>query len=224
MRFISPTAMIYRMITTLIISLVILIFSAIIHEVMHGYVAEKLGDPTARVMGRLTLNPLPHIDPFLSIILPVMMLILSGGTFAFGGAKPVPVNPMYFKDGKKDMAVVALAGPLTNLILAVIAAGIFKLNLPISGIDIVLIYIVLLNLLLTFINLIPIPPLDGSRVISAILPDDLNSFYMSIEPYGIYILAILIFFPLFGFNLWGYILQLILHVSAFLGVPASLLL
>ncbi|HRN96273.1 MAG TPA: site-2 protease family protein, partial [Candidatus Levybacteria bacterium] len=85
-----------------------IIFSVILHEVMHGWVAEKLGDPTARLMGRITLNPIPHIDPFMTLLLPISMYLLSGGSFLFAAAKPVPVNPMYFKDGKKDMALVAL--------------------------------------------------------------------------------------------------------------------
>lgn len=211
------------MVTGIVISLVILVFSAILHEVMHGYVAEKLGDPTARVMGRLTLNPIPHIDPFLSIILPILMLILSGGTFAFGGAKPVPVNPMYFKDGKKDMAMVALAGPLTNIAVALIGALLYNLHLPVPYLSFFLVLVVFLNLMLAFINLVPIPPLDGSRLISAILPEDLGMLYQSIEPYGIYILAILIFFPIFGFNLWGYILELIVRIALLLHVSPGLL-
>src|SRR6266481_5219101 len=105
----------------IIISLIILIFSAILHEIAHGYVADRLGDPTARLSDRLTLNPLPHIDPIMTILLPVV-LILSGSPIIFGGAKPVPIDPFNLKDGKKDVALVSLAGPLTNLLIAVIAA------------------------------------------------------------------------------------------------------
>ena len=112
----------------IIISLIVLIYSAILHEIAHGYVAERLGDPTARIMGRLTLNPIPHIDPFLSILLP-LMLILIGSPVIFGGAKPVPVDPFNLREGRKDIALVSLAGPATNLVLAVLATIILKLFL-----------------------------------------------------------------------------------------------
>src|SRR5437868_2496192 len=108
----------------LLLGLVVLIFSAILHEIMHGWVANKFGDPTARIMGRLTLNPIPHIDPVMSIILPALLLF-SGSPIIFGAAKPVPVDPRHFKDPKKDMAIVALAGPMTNLGLAIIGALLF---------------------------------------------------------------------------------------------------
>ena len=112
----------------LVIGLVILILSAILHEVMHGFTAFKLGDPTAKILGRLTLNPLPHIDPVMSVIIPAL-LVFSGSPIIFGAAKPVPINPIHFKDPKKDMALVALAGPLTNLFLAIISAE-SKFNTP----------------------------------------------------------------------------------------------
>src|SRR5258708_23634687 len=114
---------------TIFIGLIILLFSAILHEVAHGYVAERLGDPTARLMGRLTLNPIPHIDPMLSIVLP-SLLFLSGSPVIFGGAKPVPVDTFNLKDGRKDIALVSLAGPLTNILLAVTANVLFKLFFP----------------------------------------------------------------------------------------------
>src|SRR3989304_9867520 len=115
-----------------LIPLVILVFSAMLHEVMHGVVADRLGDPTAKVMGRLTLNPIPHLDPIMSLLLPAL-LVLSGSPVIFGAAKPVPVNPIHFRDPKKDMALTALAGPLTNVFLAVFTAQIIKL-IP-SGAD-----------------------------------------------------------------------------------------
>src|SRR3989304_2347257 len=109
-----------------LIPLVIFFFAAMLKEVMHGVVADKLGDPTARLMGRLTLNPIPHLDPIMSVLLPAL-LVLSGSPVIFGAAKPVPVNPIHFRDPKKDMALTALAGPLTNLAIAIIAAQILKL-------------------------------------------------------------------------------------------------
>src|SRR3990167_10321411 len=108
-----------------LIPIVILVASAILHEIMHGVVADKLGDPTARVMGRLTLNPIPHLDPIMSVLLPAL-LVITQSPILFGAAKPVPVNPIHFKDPKKDMALTALAGPLTNLMLAVLAAQVLK--------------------------------------------------------------------------------------------------
>src|SRR5438067_13053777 len=115
----------------LIIGLIILIFSAILHEIAHGYVADRLGDPTARLSGRLTLNPLKHIDPYMSVLLP-LLLILSGSPILFGGAKPVPVDPFNLKEGRKDIALVSLAGPGTNIILA-ITASLFLHIIPSSS-------------------------------------------------------------------------------------------
>lgn len=182
-----------------IIGLVVLIFSAIMHEVMHGIAAERLGDPTARLAGRITLNPLPHIDPFMTILLPALMLAVSHGSFAFGAAKPVPVNPLFLKDGRKDMALVALAGPLTNLFLAVIAA----LLLPTLGgyspiIELILKYIVVYNIILGLLNLIPIPPLDGSKFFTIILPEEMSIKYQAIAPFGFFILLSLFFFTPMG--------------------------
>lgn len=184
----------------LLLGLFVLLFSAILHEIMHGWVANKLGDPTARIMGRLTLNPIPHIDPVMSIILPALLLF-SGSPIIFGAAKPVPVDPRHFKDPKKDMAIVALAGPVTNLVLAVIAALLFHLTSGIPILSNVLMLVVVYNLILCFINLIPIPPLDGSRVITAILPDDLARTYNSIERIGFFLVFFLLVFPLGSFSL-----------------------
>src|SRR3990170_5467479 len=128
-----------------LIPIVILVASAILHEIMHGVVADRLGDPTARIMGRLTLNPIPHLDPMMSILLPAL-LVLSGSPVIFGAAKPVPVNPIHFRDPKKDMALTALAGPLTNLAIAIIAAQILKLSPFISQLSPFLYLVVLYNL------------------------------------------------------------------------------
>lgn len=199
------------------IPLIILLFSAILHEIMHGVVADKLGDPTARIMGRLTLNPIPHLDPIMSVLLPAL-LVISGSPIIFGAAKPVPVNPLHFKDPKKDMALTALAGPLTNLTLAIIAAQIIKF-VPLDYFLTSFFYLVVLyNLMLTVINLIPIPPLDGSKVLAAILPDDLARNYLSIERYGIFILFALLLFPIGGFSLGDVINNLILFSMKALGV------
>ncbi|MGE5042157.1 MAG: site-2 protease family protein [Candidatus Levyibacteriota bacterium] len=195
----------------LLIGVVILIFSAILHEVMHGWVADKLGDPTARLMGRLTLNPIPHIDPLMSVVIPII-LILAHSPIIFGAAKPVPVNPMHLHDGKKDFALVGLAGPLTNAVIAIIAAGLLHIVPADNFIAYILSLVVLYNLILAFINLIPIPPLDGSRVITFLLPDDLARKYLSIESFGIVILFLLLSFTNLGavlFNLITFSMHLL---------------
>lgn len=208
----------------LVLTIAILIFSAILHEIMHGWVANKLGDPTARLMGRLTLNPLPHIDPIMSVLLPISLYIFSHGTVIFAAAKPVPVNPIHFKDPRKDMALVALAGPLTNLSLAVIAAilahallflsgGSSAISLPFT----ILLTIAEINLFLGFLNLIPIPPLDGSKVFSIFLPTDLVRTYFSIESFGIFILFFLLSFPIGGFSLGDLLSKLVFSSLQLMG-------
>jgi Zn-dependent protease len=173
-------------IVSAVIALVIIIFSAILHEIAHGYVAERFGDPTARLMGRLTLDPRKHIDPLMSIALPLLLLI-SGSPIIIGAAKPVPVDPFNLRDGRKDLALVSLAGPLTNIAIAVI----FSLILRIFPWDIFAL-IVHLNLLLAIFNLIPIPPLDGSKIFALILPEKAANAYMSLGTIGIIIIFILL--------------------------------
>jgi Zn-dependent protease len=172
--------------------IIILVFSAVLHEIMHAAVANRLGDPTARLMGRLTLNPIPHLDPIMSVLVPAI-LILSNFPILFGAAKPVPVNPIHFKDPKKDMALTALAGPLTNFAIAAIAAQFVKF-IPLDFYtQEIFLWVVRINLYLAFLNLVPIPPLDGSKVLAAFLPNDLVRSYLSIQQYGIFILLAFIF-------------------------------
>ncbi len=195
----------------IVIGLVILIFSAILHEVAHGFVADKLGDPTARLSGRLTLNPKSHIDPFMSILLP-LLLLLSGSPVIFGAAKPVPVDPFNLKEGKKDLALVSLAGPLTNILLAIAASLLIRLlAIPSFAISLPPTIAVLLtdfsltvlnyNLLLAIFNLIPIPPLDGSKIVAMILPDREAEAFLGIGQVGMIILFFLLFMPIGGFSL-----------------------
>jgi Zn-dependent protease len=169
-----------------IIALVILVFSAILHEIAHGYVAERFGDPTARIMGRLTLDPRKHIDPIMSIALPLLLLI-SGSPIIIGGAKPVPVDPFNLRDGRKDLALVSLAGPLTNISIAVVFSLIFRI-FPSGIIGLV----VQLNLLLAIFNLIPIPPLDGSKIFSLLLPEKMADAYISQGTIGLILIFILL--------------------------------
>ena len=180
-----------------IFEIIVLVFSAIIHEYMHGFVADKLGDPTARQMGRLTLNPLPHIDLFGSIIVPLLMILGNFG-FVFGWAKPVPVNPYNLRDQKYGWAKVAIAGPAGNLVLALMF-GIFlrffsAFNANLTSFLIVIVWV---NLILMIFNLVPIPPLDGSRVLAAFLPAKVQAAYFSLEKYGLFLVLL---FMMFGYN------------------------
>lgn len=192
------------------ISLAILVYSAILHEIAHGYVAYRLGDPTAKLSGRLTLNPIPHIDPWMSIALP-LLLIISGSPVIFGAAKPVPIDPFNLHDGKKDLALVSLAGPLTNVAIALIAVTLYKIGHPflppiILG---VLFQIVALNILLAIFNLLPIPPLDGSKVLAQFLPDKEAATYLSLSSIGFLIIFVLLWTPIGGFSLSHFIYTLL---------------
>jgi len=176
-----------------------LLFAITLHEAAHGWVASKLGDHTARMMGRVTLDPTKHIDPIGTIAIPLVLLISSSG-FIFGWAKPVPINFNALRSGKSGMIWVALAGPGANLLMAIgwLFVMIIAINMNIP----VLIEMgrvgILVNCVLAVFNLLPIPPLDGSRVISALLPNRLSYQYNQLEQYGLYILLGLMF--LGGFN------------------------
>ncbi|HXS15419.1 MAG TPA: site-2 protease family protein [Candidatus Saccharimonadales bacterium] len=206
-------------ILSIAISLIVLLFSAILHEVAHGYVADRLGDPTARLMGRLTLNPLKHIDLYMTILLP-LILIISGSPVIFGGAKPVPIDPFNLKEGKKDVAIVALAGPMTNFLLAVAASLLLKLPFvfSVSLLPEILGIVVTYNLLLGIFNLIPIPPLDGSKFVAMLLPDAEANAYLSLGNIGIFILLLLLAFPIGGFSLESIIYSLLAFGRHLLGV------
>jgi len=189
--------------SVMILCLPILFFCIIVHECAHGYVALHFGDTTAQDMGRLTLNPLPHIDLFGTIILPLMLLVTRSG-FLFGWAKPVPVNPYNFDDPKRDMMWVALAGPVSNLLLAVGFALLYHLArfFGIHGMGLLVpAYGVVINLVLAVFNLIPVPPLDGSRIVSGLLPEDLAYRSERITPFGFIIIFVLLMGGLFSF-LW----------------------
>lgn len=165
--------------------IIILVFSAIIHEYMHGFAADKLGDSTARDAGRLTLNPIPHIDPLGSILVPAL-LIFSGSPFVLGWAKPVPFNPFRLRKQKYGPAIVAAAGPLGNLILALMF-GLFLRFFPIGNMIFAefIAIIVYINLILMVFNLLPIPPLDGSRILGAFLPRKWQEKFWSLDRYGL---------------------------------------
>jgi len=187
--------------TGLVILFVAIILSTVLHELAHGYVAYWLGDETAKESGRLSLNPLVHIDPYMSILIPVILYILGGPIF--GGAKPVPVNTRNLKGGAWGMALVAIAGPLTNFILAfvifAIAVWTNQINIVNGGIKYgewggIWLSVVFMELGFALFNMIPVPPLDGSRVLYAILPDSLRIVMEGIERYGILLVFVLVMF------------------------------
>lgn len=180
-----------------IITITILLFSVVIHEVSHGAVANKLGDPTARLMGRLTLNPLKHIDPIGSILVPLIMVMLPGN-FIFGWAKPVPYNPHNLKNKRWGEAMVGFAGPGVNLFLALLFGLTLRFATLPPGADSVFVTITLINLLLAIFNLVPIPPLDGSKLLFALMPNISPKIRQILEKNGFMLLLLFIFF---GFQL-----------------------
>jgi Zn-dependent protease len=163
-------------ITDTLFLVVVIIFSAVVHEVMHGVAADRLGDPTARYAGRLTLNPIPHLDPVGSIILP-LLLAFSGSPLFFAWAKPVPYNPYNLRPGGFSEAIVAAAGPFSNLGIALLTGLVIRLTALPAEVTAVLVLIIVVNVMLFLFNLIPVPPLDGSKILSALLPKSLAYEY-----------------------------------------------
>lgn len=191
----------------LLISAIPILIAITFHEVSHGWVAYRLGDPTAKMLGRLTLNPLAHIDPFGTIILPIMLVFLTDGRFVFGYAKPVPINPMNFKKPRQGMAISAAAGPITNILLAFGCFALIRFVIvpltvivPETIVDSVLKPLLLIftsgivmNIVLASFNMIPIPPLDGGRVLVGLLPRRQAITFGKIEPFGFIIVLIFIY-------------------------------
>jgi len=181
-----------------------LLFSLSFHEAAHAFVADKLGDPTAKMLGRLTLNPLAHLDP-----MGTLLLLFAG----IGWGKPVPFNPTYLKNPKRDSALISFAGPFSNFLLATLFSLLIRFSGTSGFLGIFMYYMVFYNLLLGVFNLIPVHPLDGFKVVNGFLPENLSYQWLQIAPYGIWILLLLIltntsgrflnFFVTFGLNLLG---------------------
>lgn len=173
---------------SIVLAVFVFLTSVVLHECCHGLVAHWLGDQTARDAGRLTLNPLKHIDPFWTVILPGLLFISTHGQFAIGMAKPVPVNFLNLNNPKRDMIFVAAAGPFANLILAIVLTFLFKLTaIP------VFLFAAYFNIGLGCFNLVPVPPLDGSRILTGLLPRPLALSFLRLEPFGFLIVLALYF-------------------------------
>ena len=190
-----------------------------VHEVAHGWIARKLGDNTAFMLGRLTLNPLKHIDPVGTILIPGMLLLLQAG-FLFGYAKPVPINWRNLRRPKRDMALVAAAGPGANLLMALAWGLLIRLGLSLGEPGIALIYMgvagITINIILMVLNLLPLPPLDGGRVMTGLLPGPWAYQFSRIEPYGFFILIGLLVTGVLGMVLWP-----VISVGMSMLVPVS---
>jgi Zn-dependent protease len=193
-----------------------LVFAIVLHEVAHGWVANKLGDHTARDLGRLTLNPISHIDLIGTIIMPLALFLLTDGQMLFGYAKPVPINPSNFKDPKKGMALSSLAGPGINMAMALIFAFVLRIVIPpfenilpeqvwewvAIPLGLMLGYGVLINVVLAVLNMVPVPPLDGSRLVYWLLPNKLATAYYRLEAFGMVILLALLMTGVLGKIIW----------------------
>jgi Zn-dependent protease len=201
-----------------------------VHEVMHGYVALRFGDRTALMLGRLTLNPLKHVDPVGTILIPGLLLLLQSG-FIFGYAKPVPVDWRNLHNPKRDMAIVAAAGPASNLCMGICWALLVRVGAQLGETGTALIYMgiagIFINTILMVLNLLPLPPLDGGRVLTGLLPGPLAYKFSRIEPYGFFILIALLVTGILGLILWplmGLVLSLLLPVAGLQFVQFEVLL
>ena len=176
---------------------VVLLFSIVVHEVAHGYVALLNGDPTARMLGRITLNPVPHIDPVGTIILPLLLLLSQAGII-FGWAKPVPVNPLNYRNYRWGEFAVSAAGPVSNLVLAAIFSIMLRMGLANPGLMQLAYFGVSINIFLALFNLVPIPPLDGSHILALFLPRELARLYDHLQPVGFILILILFYTGILG--------------------------
>ena len=202
-------------IISLLVSFGLLIIAMSFHEFAHGWVAYKLGDTTAKYSGRLTLNPLAHIDLMGTIILPLLLFVATNGRFVFGAAKPVPINYLALRNPRRDIIWIGASGPAANLVFAALLSVLFRFFNLFEFADFILRSLIYINVILGVFNLIPIPPLDGSRIIMGLLPEGLARQYAMIEPYGFIIVMALV--GLGGFNL--IVMPLVSLVLRVLAVP-----
>jgi len=204
-----------------------LLFAITLHEVAHGWVASFFGDKTAKLTGRLSLNPIKHIDMVGSIVAPLLTMLMSNFSFVFGWAKPVPVDARNMKNPRRDMAIVALAGPISNLLMALTWGGIARFGIWIDYVGndwfgVPLIYMgsagIMINVVLGVLNLIPLPPLDGSRIVSGFLPRRSAYYFSRIEPYGFLILLVMMFTGALSFILGPPVYFLINGIGSLFGL------
>lgn len=218
----------FSLVQKIIIWAIPVLFAITVHEVAHGWVALKFGDRTAQMMGRLTLNPFKHIDPIGTLLVPGILLLLGG--FIFGWAKPVPVTFQNLRKPKADMAWVALAGPMANLVMAVIWALAAKIGLSLVQADIALgepmmfmgVAGVLINAMLMMLNLLPLPPLDGGRILVSMLPGPWSWQVSRLEPYGFIILLALLYFGILSMILWPLIGALLNVLALLFNLPPQI--
>ncbi len=194
--------------TLILVQYAVLLFSLCVHETAHAWMAERCGDPSARLLGRVTLNPMAHADPVGTVVMPLIMMVF-GFPFLFGWAKPVPFNPVNLNNIRRDPVLIAVAGPASNVVIAVVTAILFKVVLVISGgleaqggpipdpVAMVAAFLILINLVLFTFNLIPVPPLDGHYVLGYLLPSEAEEALYRIGPWGI-VIAVVLARPLLG--------------------------
>ncbi|NNG12839.1 MAG: site-2 protease family protein [Halobacteria archaeon] len=199
------------------------LFAITVHEVAHGWIAARLGDKTALMLGRLTLNPVKHIDPIGTILVPGLLMLMQTG-FLFGWAKPVPVTWQNLKHPKRDMALVAAAGPTANLLMALGWALVIRLGLSLGENGLALVFMgtagIFINTILMVLNLLPLPPLDGGRVMTGLLPGPLAWKFSRIEPYGFIILIALLVTGVLGKIMWPVISLVMGSLALVSGLPA----
>lgn len=221
-----------QIIHIVVLAIIPLIFAITLHEAAHGWVASKLGDKTALMLGRVTLNPVKHIDVLGTLVIPIAILLISKFSFVFGWAKPVPVSWRNLHKPRRDMALVAIAGPGANLAMALFWAIIAKLcilifNHPsanevvrntVTFIRLSATFGITINVVLLILNLMPIPPLDGSRIISSLLPPHASSVYEKIEPWGIWILLVLLITGVLAYIIGPPIIWMVTTIQSLFGI------
>ena len=208
---------------TIAVWIVPVLFAITLHEAAHGWVAYKLGDPTAKSLGRITVNPIKHIDPVGSVVVPIFLATLSG--FVMGWAKPVPVEPRYFKSPLLDMALVAIAGPVSNFFMAcfwaffiVVVDAVLTPSNTLSFLADVGEKGIYINIILMVLNLLPIPPLDGGRVVAGILPPSLAMPFMQLERFGMIIILLLLVSGILGKIMWPIVLHFVKIIGVIFGL------